>query len=79
MSLTVSQKLAVERSEWLVKLGPPPPWWRLFALRSWMRRYRAIMSVDITISAEMLRAIYPDEVSRIAKRNNATLSLLQRK
>lgn len=64
MSLTISTTRAVERCERLAKLGPAPAWWRVFALRRWLAAYRAIMALDISAHAEVLRSVYPDEQLR---------------
>lgn len=55
---------AVERCERLAKLGPAPAWWRVFALRRWLAAYRAIMALDISAHAEVLRSVYTDEKLR---------------
>lgn len=57
--LGISTTRAVERCERLANLAPPPAWWRVFALRRWLRDYRAIMALDISVHAEMLRSMYP--------------------
>lgn len=67
---------AVERCERLAKLGPPPAWWRVFALRRWLRAYRAIMTLDIGEAAEMLRGVYGDQqVLAMAARPNPMLDM----
>lgn len=55
---------AIERCEALAKLGWPPSWWRMIARRRWLRAYRAIMALDISEGAEMLREVYTDEQLR---------------
>lgn len=60
----ISTTRAVERCERLAALGPAPAWWRVFALRRWLRAYRAIMALDISEMAEMLREVYTDEKLR---------------
>lgn len=73
----ISTTRAVERCERLAALGPAPPWWRVFAVRRWLRAYRAIMALDISVHAEMLRSMYPAEsIKQTAERTNATASLL---
>lgn len=57
----ISTTRAVERCERLAALGPPPVWWRVFALRRWLAAYRAIMALDISVGAQMLRELYPAE------------------
>lgn len=67
-------KRAVERCEALAKLGAAPTWWRVFALRKWLRAYRSIMALDISEMGEMLREVYPAaEVERMANRPNPML------
>jgi len=69
----ISTTRAVERCERLAMLGPPPAWWRVFALRRWIRAYRAIMALDISVGAQMLREVYPENwVSEVANRTNNT-------
>lgn len=64
-------KRAVERCDRLAKLGRPPAWWRVFALRRWLRAYRAIMALDISALGEMMRAAYPAvSVDEMAQRRN---------
>lgn len=71
---TISTTRAVERCERLAALGPPPVWWRVFALRRWLRAYRAITALDISVHAEMLRSVYPaDWVEKMAHQPNDTL------
>lgn len=54
----ISTTRAVERCERLATLGPPPAWWRVFALRRWLRGYDAIMALDISVAAQLLREVY---------------------
>jgi hypothetical protein len=69
----ISTTRAVERCQLLATLGPPPAWWRVFALRRWLRAYRAIMAFDISVHAEMMRSFYPAEVVKgMADRSNNT-------
>lgn len=64
-------KRAVERCDRLAKLGPPPPQSRPWKLRRWLRAYRAIMALDISEAAEMLRDLYPTErIEELASRPN---------
>lgn len=73
MSAIVPRR-AVERCERLAALGPAPAWWRVFAMRRWLRAYRAIMALDISAAAEMLRSLYPpDWVEEMANRPNNAL------
>lgn len=64
MMLGIVPRRAVDRCERLAKLGPPPPLSRPWKLRRWLRDYRAIMSLDISEAAEMLRGVYTDEKLR---------------
>lgn len=58
---------AVERCEALAALGQPPPLTRPWKLRRWLRAYRAIMALDISEAAEMLREVYtPSDIERMA-------------
>ena len=67
---------AVERCERLAALGPPPPQSRPWTLRRWLRAYRAIMALDISEAAEMLREVYTDEKLReLATAPNPLLSV----
>ena len=57
----ISTTRAVERCEQLAILGPPPPWYRPILLRRWLRLYRAVMALDISVGAQLLREVYPAE------------------
>jgi hypothetical protein len=73
---TLSTTRAVERCEQLAALGSPPAWWRVFALRRWLHAYRAIMALDISAQAEMLRSIYTaDAVKDLAERVHPAAAL----
>jgi hypothetical protein len=75
---TLSTTRAVERCEQLARLGPAPAWWRVFALRRWLVAYRAIMALDISAQAEMLRSLYtPDVVKLAAQRPHPALRLVR--
>ena len=66
--IATSTTRAVERCEQLAKLGAPPPWWRVFAVRRWLRAYRAIAALDIGVHAELLRSIYTtDSIKAMAE------------
>jgi 23S rRNA U2552 (ribose-2'-O)-methylase RlmE/FtsJ len=56
--LSANPKLAAERQAKLDALGEQPGWWRPFARRRWRDRRAAILAVDISEAAAMLRAIY---------------------
>ena len=74
VTTAISTTRAVSRCERLAALGPAPAWWRVFALRRWLRGYRAVMALDISVSAEMLRSLYPaDWVAEMARRPNNAL------
>lgn len=71
----ISTTRAVERCERLAALGPAPAWWRVFAMRRWLAEYRAIMALDISVHAEMLRSLYtPAVVIEAARRPNTMFS-----
>jgi hypothetical protein len=75
----ISTTRAVERCERLATLGPPPPWWRVFALRRWLAGYDAIMALDISVGAQMLREVYPaGDVAVLAVRHDAERDRLLR-
>lgn len=57
----ISAKLLIERETKLDALGPRPPWWRPFTRRRWRARHAAIMAMDVSEWAEMLRHWYGDE------------------
>lgn len=57
----INPKRAVERCERLSRLGSPPPWWSVFAMRRWLQQYRAITTTDISQLSEMLREVYSTE------------------
>lgn len=70
---------AVERCERLADLGPPPPWSRPWKLKRWLRAYRAIMALDISECAEMLREVYtPARIAEMAEQQNAWLGFVKR-
>jgi hypothetical protein len=70
---SISTTRAVERCERLAALGPAPAWWRLFALRRWLAEYRAIMALDISVGAQLLREVYPASwVEEMANQPNNT-------
>lgn len=74
----ISTTRAVERCERLAALGPAPAWWRVFALRRWLRAYRAIMALDISVHAEMLRTVYTKErILETMNRPNPMFALLR--
>jgi hypothetical protein len=60
----LSAKLLAEREAKLDALGPRPPWWRPFARRRWRRRRDALLAMDVSQMAEMLREVYSDDVLR---------------
>jgi hypothetical protein len=73
----ISTTRAVERCHLLAALGPPPAWWRVFALCRWMAEYRAIMALDISVHAEQLRELYTDDrLKELAKRPNQFISIV---
>ncbi len=51
-------KLVAERDAKLKQIGPRPPWWRLFARRRWKQQRAAILAIDVSQVALMLRDLY---------------------
>jgi hypothetical protein len=75
----ISTTRAVERCERLATLGPPPAWWRVFALRRWLRGYDAIMALDISVAAQLLREAYPaEQLEALAMAENPWLRMVPR-
>jgi hypothetical protein len=75
----ISTTRAVERCQLLATLGPPPAWWRVFALRRWLAEYRAIMALDISVGAQMLREAYPaEQLEALATAENPWLRMVPR-
>jgi hypothetical protein len=56
--LSANPKLAAERQAKLDALGEQPGWWRPFARRKWRDRRAAILAIDISEAAAMLRDVY---------------------
>lgn len=70
---------AVERCERLADLGPPPPWSRPWKLKRWLRAFRAIMALDISEAAEMLRSVYsPTAIEELAQRETPWMALARK-
>lgn len=70
---------AVERCAQLRDLGPAPPWSRPWKLKRWLRAYRAIMALDISEAAEMLRSVYmSSDITEMAWRQSPFHALLKR-
>lgn len=57
----INANRAIERCRQLDELGPPPSRWNLLKFRKWIRRYHAIMAIDITDLGELLRKIYTED------------------
>ncbi len=57
-----SKRRLAQQAEALVRLGPRPPWWRVFARRQWKRRHAEIMAMDTSVMAEILVDIYTPRV-----------------
>jgi len=75
----ISVRRALERAEQLAILGPPPRWYRPVLLARWTRLYRAIMALDISEHAEILRSYYSDEhVRELAEQPNPWLGIPRR-
>jgi len=73
----MSPKRALQRCELIAGLGAIPPWWRLLARRRWIAAFRAIMAIDISDVAELLRQHYsPSDVQALAEREHPTLGAL---
>lgn len=71
------QTLLAERAAALRALGPEPRWWRLFARRRWHARHRAIMAMDVSTMAWLLRQEYPaTHINDLANRHSLTGSLV---
>lgn len=69
MTWPVSVKRLAARAVALDKLGPRPPWWRIFARRRWSRRYASIMAMDVTTMGELFAHLYPVEtIEQLAQR-----------
>jgi hypothetical protein len=70
---------AVERCVRLADLGPPPPWSRPWKLKRWLRAFRAIMALDISEEAEMLRSVYsPSAIEELAQRTTPWMALARK-
>jgi hypothetical protein len=66
---------AVERYDRIKALGSVPPWWRFRARRRWLQEFTAIMALDISTSAEILRKLYPtDAVQQMAEWTRPTFT-----
>jgi len=75
----ISVRRAVERAEQLAILGPPPRWYRPVLLARWSRLYRAIMTLDLSEGAEILRSYYSDErVRELAEQPSPWSGILRR-
>lgn len=62
-------KLLEERGRRISALGLPPPWWRVFARRRWIRQYRAIFAMSVSRLTALLRSIYePKVIEELANR-----------
>lgn len=65
----INPKRAVERCERLSKLGPPPPQRHNRKLRKWLDAFMAIMALDVSEYAEILRSVYtPGSIEDLAHR-----------
>lgn len=60
--------LVAERDRRLAVLGPQPSWWRFFARRRWRRERAAILAMDVSEMAALLRRLYPsDTIEKLAQ------------
>jgi hypothetical protein len=62
--MTTDEELAWirrDRDAKLAALGPRPRWWRPFARRRFDRAREAVMAIDVTESALLMRRIYNDD------------------
>lgn len=76
---TLDPKLLAERNAKLLALGLCPPWWRPFARRRWVRRYAAILAMDVTAARALLRRLYPAEhVVVVAQQEHPMLGAIAR-
>lgn len=72
-------KRAVERCERLSALGRPPPQRHNRKLRKWLDAFAAIMALDISEAAEMLRSVYSrDVVLQTMERPNPMFAFLRK-
>jgi hypothetical protein len=51
-------KLVAERDAKLKRLGSRPPWWRPFVRLRWKQQRAAILAMDVSQAALMLRGLY---------------------
>lgn len=58
MILDTDPQLVAERNRKLADLGPRPAWWRWLARRRWDARKRAVLAMDVSRQAMLLRSIY---------------------
>lgn len=71
-------KRAVERCERLSALGPPPPQRHNRKLAKWLDAFDAIMALDISEAAEMLRSIYtPESMTALMDRPNPIFAFMR--
>lgn len=76
----VSLKRLATRSRLLAELGDPPPRWRPFKRRAWMKRYRAVMAIDVSQYAEMMEHWYPASmIERLTNSPRPSFAMLTRK
>lgn len=78
MSAT-NPKRAVERYDRISALGPCPPARKFRARAKWLRSFAAIMALDLSEAAEVLRDVYPREVLLATmERPNPLFALLRK-
>lgn len=62
----------------LAALGPRPPWWRVFARRRWKRERDAILAMDVSELAAMLREIYTPHIDGLMNRKHVAFAKLSK-
>lgn len=77
--MSINPKRAVERCQRLLDLGPPPPLTRPWKLRLWRRAYQAIMALDISEVAELLRDVYTrEDMDQLMNQPNPMFAMVRR-
>ncbi len=77
MNISSNPALVAEREQKLRALGSRPPWWRPFKRREWKRRRDAVLAMDVSEAAALMRVIYSkallDEVVKLASPSYAMI------
>jgi len=77
--VTLTEK-RLKRLAALTDLGASPRWWQWRRMLVWRRRYVAIMTMDLSEAAELMRDIYtPQHIEDLARRSNTVLAFLTKK